>query len=120
MQSQIKDLDRLLDIQEFSEFVLNHRPESENVFKIDQVLKYAILKALENIGEAANQISKQTKEEFNQLDWKSMIAARHVYVHDYFKIDWTKVWEGINTIDFDDIISGAEEIIQTLKKRFSL
>lgn len=120
MQDQIKDLDRLLDIQEFSAFVLEHRPENEKVFIDNKVLRLGILKALENIGEAANQISRQSQSEFKQLDWKTMIAARHVYVHDYFKIDWIKVWESINTIDFEGIINNSGEIIAILKSRFSL
>jgi uncharacterized protein with HEPN domain len=49
-----------------------------------------------------------------------MIRARHVYVHDYFKIDWEKVWESINTIDFDELIESAQQIMNTLKERFSL
>jgi uncharacterized protein with HEPN domain len=120
MQEQIRDLDRLLDIQEFSAFVLKYRPSDERELTENKLLQLGILKALENIGEAANQVSKETQSEFNQVDWKGMIAARHVYAHHYFKIDWEKIWESINTINFEELIEDAEEIINILKKRFSL
>lgn len=120
MQDQIKDLDRLLDIQEFATFIVTYKPLEKDEFVNNKVIQLALLKALENIGEAANQISKATQSEFNQLEWRSMIAARHVYVHDYFKIDWEKIWWSIETINFGVIISSAEEIVATLKKRYSL
>jgi uncharacterized protein with HEPN domain len=49
-----------------------------------------------------------------------MIAARLVSVHDYFEVDWEKVWDTINTIDFNKIIENAGRILDTLKQRFSL
>lgn len=112
MPDQIRDLDKLLDMQEYSAFIIEHTPKSEDDFFANRVLQLGILKSLENIGEAAYKISEETKKEFTQLEWKNMIAARHVYVHDYFKIDWKKVWESITTIDFNKIISDADIIIQ--------
>ncbi len=120
MQEQIKDLDRLLDIQEFCDFIIEHTPANEELFITNRVLQLGILKALENVGEAANQISKATQDEFKTLEWKKIIAARHVYVHDYFKIDWTKIWETLNTINFTEMSNAAAGIIEILKKRFSL
>jgi uncharacterized protein with HEPN domain len=120
MQEQIHDIDRLLDIQEFCAFVLKHRPESEDAFLNDEVLRWAMLKALENIGEAANKITRATRAEFTQLEWRKMIDARHVYAHDYFKISWSQIWSSLHSIDFEGMIQHAEDIIIVLKNRFSL
>jgi len=77
-----------------------------------------MLKMLETIGEAAYQISRTTKAEFASLEWNKMIGARHVYVHDYFKIDWNKIWASLNSIDFENIIQETNDIITALKSRF--
>ena len=68
MQEQIKDLDRLLDIQESCEFILKHRPDKKETFFEERILQLAILKTLENIGEAANQISKTTRSNSKPLN----------------------------------------------------
>jgi uncharacterized protein with HEPN domain len=121
MQDQIKDIDRLLDIQEFSNLILEHMANiEEQQFYNSRLLQFALLKMLENIGEAAYQISRATRAEFTVMEWDKMIGARHVYVHDYFKVDWTKIWVSLNTIDFKEISGKAEGIIKILKRRFSL
>lgn len=121
MQEQLRDIDRLLDIQEFSNLILTHISKvNEEDFFNDSLMRFGLLKMLENIGEAAYQISRATRSEFPDLEWDKMISARHVYVHDYFKIDWTKIWISLNTIDFKEIIKNSGEIIGILKSRFSL
>ena len=121
MQEQIRDLDRLLDMQEFSNLILtNFENIEEEDFYNDKVLQFGLLKMLENIGEAASKISRATRSEFTELEWDKMISARHVYVHDYFKIDWEKIWVSLNTIDFKAIIKVTSNIIETLKNRYSL
>lgn len=77
------------------------------MFHQDKVVQYALLKALENIGEAARQISRSTRTEFDSLEWDKMISVRHVYVHEYFQIDRIKLWQSINTIDFTGMIKSA-------------
>ena len=119
MQDQIKDIDRLLDIQEFSNLILEHTANvDEQEFYNNRLLQLALLKMLENIGEAAYQLSRKTRSEFSELEWDKMIAARHVYVHDYFKVDWTRIWVSLNTIDFKDIIQKTDDVIKILKTRF--
>lgn len=75
---------------------------------------------MENIGEAAYQISRATKAECTALEWDKIINARHVYVHDYYKIDWAKIWTSLNTIDFEFIIKETGEMITILRSRFSI
>ena len=93
---------------------------SENEFYENSIIQLGLLKMLENIGEAAYQISRATKSEFTSLELDKIIAARHVYVHDYFKIDWIKIWVSLNTIDFYFLIEETGKIIDIFKKRLSI
>ena len=52
----------------------------------DIILTLAIMKGIEIIGEAANNISQETKDKFPQLDWLDIIGMRNRLVHVYFRI----------------------------------
>ncbi|MCX7716065.1 MAG: DUF86 domain-containing protein [Endomicrobia bacterium] len=38
------------------------------------VIYYAVLKALENIGEAVKNIPKEIKSKFNEIEWKKFLG----------------------------------------------
>ena len=121
MQRQIDDIDRLLDVEGFASLILEQLTGlSENDFNENEVLRWAILKWLENIGEAVNQLSEETRREFNQLDWRSIINARHFYVHHYFNIKWSRIWKSLQTIDFIEMRNYASETAKKLKERYSI
>ncbi len=64
MQSQIRDIDRLMDIDEFSSLIIDQlKTITEDDFNSNEVLRWAFLKWLENIGEASYQF--QTKQQRN-------------------------------------------------------
>ncbi len=79
-----------------------------------------VLKWLENIGEASYQLSNETTAEFGKLDWKSIINARHFYVHHYFYVEWATVWNTLHTIDYGAIKMYVNVIIKTLRERYSI
>jgi uncharacterized protein with HEPN domain len=121
MQSQIKDIDRLMDIHEFASLIIEQvEMITEKEFNNNEVLRWALLKWLENIGEASYQLSRETTLEFDKPDWRSIINARHFYVHQYFDIRWSTVWKTLNTVDYTALRVYANEIAQTLKTRYSI
>lgn len=121
MQDQIKDIDRLSDMKDFSKLVLVYLPAiDEKEFAQNDLARFGLLKMMENIGEDAYQISRATKSEFTHIEWDKIIGARHVYVHDYYKIDWAKIWTSLNTIEFEAIINETDNLIGVLKNRFSI
>lgn len=81
MQSQLKDIDRLADIAEFSLKIAQQIPLFDKASFFDNELqRWGLVKWLENIGEAAYKISAETKEEFSDVDWKPMANARHIFM----------------------------------------
>jgi uncharacterized protein with HEPN domain len=76
----------------------------------DAMLKFATVKQLEIIGEAASRITPETLAKRPEVPWKKVILMRHVLVHDYYRIDVPTVWSTIQ----DDLQPLKESIQQLL------
>jgi uncharacterized protein with HEPN domain len=63
----------------------------------DEMLLFALVRAVEVAGEAASRVSPETRGELTELPWDSMIGMRNRLVHAYFDINhdilWTTVTE---------------------------
>ncbi len=59
----------------------------------DKALNYAVLHALQIIGEAANNIPDEIQTQMPDIDWRGVIGVRHVIVHGYTAINYTTVWD---------------------------
>ncbi|MEN9952396.1 MAG: hypothetical protein RLZZ520_664 [Bacteroidota bacterium] len=57
------------------------------------MMRFASVKQIEIIGEAANNISEETKEKFSEIQWRQITGLRHVLVHEYFGIDSRLIWQ---------------------------
>jgi uncharacterized protein with HEPN domain len=65
----------------------------------DEMLLFALVRAIEIAGEAASKVSEETRAELPDLPWASMIGMRNRLVHAYFDINrdilWTTVTEAV-------------------------
>ncbi|EXI71442.1 MAG TPA: DUF86 domain-containing protein [Candidatus Accumulibacter sp.] len=61
----------------------------------DQMLVFAIVRAVEIIGEAASKISEETRISHPAIPWKAIIGMRNRLVHAYFDIDASIVWVAV-------------------------
>jgi|YNPNPStandDraft_1061719.scaffolds.fasta_scaffold40699_2 uncharacterized protein with HEPN domain len=65
----------------------------------DRQLVWALVKAIEIVGEAAYQLSSEARAQVPDLPWDKIIAMRHKLVHAYFDINldilWKTVLEGL-------------------------
>lgn len=52
----------------------------------------AAVRNLEIIGEAANHVSVDTKQEISKIPWRDIIDFRNVAIHDYMDLDMQIVW----------------------------
>jgi len=57
---------------------------------------------MEIIGEAGNHISEETKAKFLSVEWSQITGMRNVFVHEYFGVDSSLVWEIIKN-DIPDL-----------------
>ena len=68
---------------------------SFNEFLDDEVLKRAIVRSLEIIGEATKKIPADIKYKWKEIEWKNMAGMRDKLIHDYFGINYNIVWDVI-------------------------
>jgi uncharacterized protein with HEPN domain len=60
-------------------------------------LRFAIIKNLEIIGEAAYLLSSDFRSKHPDIPWNEMIGMRHILVHGYYQIRDEIVWATIET-----------------------
>lgn len=77
----------------------------------NKLKRKAIVRSLEIIGEAAKNISKQTREKYPNIEWKNIIGARDILIHAYFTIEIDIIWHVIK-----DKLSILKKQIQEIKK----
>lgn len=79
-------------------------------FEASRLHQYAVMKALETIGEAASRISAETRAAYPDLPWTHMIGMRHRLIHAYFDVDLRKVWDTVHD-DLPPLIAALERIV---------
>ncbi|KAF0134125.1 MAG: Nucleotidyltransferase [Candidatus Saganbacteria bacterium] len=63
----------------------------------NDMLLDAVVRELEIIGEAANNISKEFQEKNPELPWILIIGMRNRLIHEYFGVNKKIVWETCQT-----------------------
>jgi uncharacterized protein with HEPN domain len=82
MKGKLGDKQRLLHILESIEEIEKYTAGSNlEVFLQNSMMKFASVKQIEIIGEAANYISEETKNKFSDIQWRQITGLRHVLVH---------------------------------------
>jgi uncharacterized protein with HEPN domain len=59
---------------------------------IDQMLSFAVLHAIQIVGEAAAKISPETRQRHSQVPWALIIGMRNRLVHAYFDVNHDILW----------------------------
>lgn len=83
----------LQDILDAIETVRRYLPADRAAFDGDPTLQSHILRYVMIVGEAVRRLSKSLKDQNPQIPWRRIEGMRHVLVHDYFKVNWTRVYE---------------------------
>jgi uncharacterized protein with HEPN domain len=52
------------------------------------LIGFAVVRALEIIGEAANQITPETRARLPSVAWKQMVGMRNRIIHDYNRVNY--------------------------------
>ena len=98
MREKPKDINRLSHIIEAIDNLFEFTEGiSFDEYKGNKILRFAIIKNLEIIGEAAYLLTNEFKEKHPEVEWKVIIGMRHVLVHDYYQISDEMVWATIQT-----------------------
>ncbi|HVU10938.1 MAG TPA: HepT-like ribonuclease domain-containing protein, partial [Phototrophicaceae bacterium] len=61
----------------------------------DEILVFALIRALTIIGEAASNVTESFREAHPQISWALIIGMRHRVVQAYFEVDLDIVWDTV-------------------------
>lgn len=61
----------------------------------DEVLVFALIRALTIVGEAASHVTETFRSAYPQIPWALIIGMRHRVVHAYFEVDLDIVWDTV-------------------------
>lgn len=114
MKGKIPDRQRLLHILEAISEIEKYTSEVNlESFLESSMMRFASIKQIEIIGEAANVISEETKKRFSEIEWRQIIGMRHVLVHEYFGVDNRLIWQVIIK-DIPQLKSKIEFIVKAI------
>lgn len=87
MREKPKDKTRLLHILEAVDNLFEFtKGITFEEYKSNKILRFAVIKNLEIIGEAAYLLTKGFRENHPDVEWNAVIGMRHVLVHGYYQI----------------------------------
>ena len=81
-------------------------------YLIDRMLRGAVERYLEIIGEAAGKVSKAFRDAHPEIPWQKIIGQRHVLIHDYGDIEHELIWS-VAANHIPDLIDKLEPLIET-------
>jgi uncharacterized protein with HEPN domain len=94
MQNNKGDRARVLHILDaIDEIEFYNKDTDFEKFCRTSIIRFASIKQIEIVGEAANHISEETRNTFPDIPWKNIIGLRNILIHEYFGIDAKIIWD---------------------------
>lgn len=113
MKGSLGDKQRLLHILDAILEIESYLHNTSLVeFTENSMMRFASIKQIEIIGEAANAISTETRNRFREIEWRQIIGMRNIIVHEYFGIDYVLIWQILK----NDIPHLKEKIMRVCKE----
>lgn len=86
------------------------RKELEN----NKMLCFAVIRALEIVGEAASQVTKSFQSKHPNIQWRAIVGMRNRLIHAYFNIDYEIVWQAVK-FEVPKLIKDIQAIINEIE-----
>ena len=100
----------ITDMISFAENVISYTDGFDQERFVNSGITYdATLRNLELIGEAATHVPQETRDKYNQVQWRLIIATRNKLIHGYLGIDKDTLWSIIQT-DVPELLIQLQQI----------
>ncbi|MDR0950451.1 MAG: DUF86 domain-containing protein [Candidatus Ancillula sp.] len=76
----------------------------------DEMVRDAILRCVEIVGEALKNIDKEMRDQNPQIPWRSAIGMRDKVIHDYGWVEWRTVYNTVKD-DYPKLIAMLSELV---------
>jgi len=83
-------------------------------FQRDRRTVDAVIRNVEVIGEAANNLTVEFRENNPQIEWRRIIATRNRIIHGYATVDLSIIWTIAQT-DLEQLQNEVESLLAKLK-----
>ena len=70
----------------------------------DEMLRFALVRAIEVVGEAASRIDADTRSSIPTIPWPAVVSMRNRLIHAYFNIDLDILWRTA-TIEMPELLA---------------
>jgi uncharacterized protein with HEPN domain len=77
----------------------------------DEKTSYAVVRALEIIGEAARKIPEDVRANIPELQWREIVAMRNKLTHEYFGVNMKVVWRTVRE-DLPPLIQILQKVVK--------
>jgi uncharacterized protein with HEPN domain len=85
-------LDILDNIEKTERFVAG---VTQDDFQANDEKVYAVVHALQTIGEAARHLPQSLRQRYAEVDWDDIVGMRDIVIHEYFGVDLDIIWRTI-------------------------
>ena len=83
----------ILDAMEKAEILLKNVTYEQ--FKADFRINFAVVRALEIVGEATKRLPMSLRDQYPDIPWKRMAGMRDRIIHGYDAVDLEVVWDAV-------------------------
>jgi uncharacterized protein with HEPN domain len=87
----------------------------EERFVQDEKTIFAVIRALEIVGEATKRVPESIRQKYNTIPWRAMAGMRDKIIHDYTVVNLAVVWKTA-TGDVPALKPLLEQVIEALWK----
>jgi uncharacterized protein with HEPN domain len=94
MRERIRDIDRLRNIEECITNINNYlHGKTYDEMKEDSMCFHAVVYNMMIIGEAANLLTKEFRNEHEQTPWRDIVDMRNLLIHGYITTNSAYIWD---------------------------
>ena len=106
-----EDRIRLLHMVEAAEAAMRFAAgRQRDDLQTDQMLLFAVIRAIEVLGEAANKVSEEVRTANVNIPWKAIVGMRNRLIHAYFDVDTDMVWETLQ-IEIPEVLTHLQALL---------